>query len=142
MPRLNSEELNSDPEFDIYLDVPDTGTAVNIETPLVDENKPLGIRDLYQVKSKLLRVTVRWKHIGLALGLKSETLDSIESNHRTSEDCLTAMATEWLNRAFSVEEKGEPTLKRLREAVQDPAGGNNPVVALDIFHNWTFQTLC
>ena len=77
-------------------------------------------------------VATRWRHIGLALGLGIDRLDSIGSKSRTSEDCLTAMATEWLNRAYDVAQKGEPTLQRLSEAVENPAGGNNPALALKI----------
>ena len=92
---------------------------------------PSDINDLFKVKSKLLGATHRWKHIGLALGLKNDRLNLIHSSHRTAEDSLMVMAmvTDWLNRAYDTVEHGEPTLQRLSEAVRNPAGGNNPALA-------------
>ena len=60
----------------------------------------------------------------------------MRSINRTTEECLTAMATEWLNRAHDTGATREPTLHgRLSEAVGNPAGGNNPALAADILHN-------
>ena len=81
-------------------------------------------------------MAARWRDIGLALGLSNDRLDLIRRNHRTIKDCLTAMATEWLNKAYDVGELGEPSLQRLSEAVGNPAGGNNPAEAEKILQNW------
>ena len=78
--------------------------------------------------------------MGLALGLRSHQLDKIKSDHTTCEDCLTAMATEWLRQTYDVAEYGEPSLERLSEAVSNPAGGNNPSAAEEILYNWTKRT--
>ena len=55
----------------------------------------------------------------------------------TSEDCLIAMASEWLRQTYDVAEYGVPSLERLCEAVSNPAGGNNPSAAEEILYNWT-----
>ena len=82
-------------------------------------------------------MAVRWRYIGLALGLRGHQLDLIQSNNRTTEGCLTAMASEWLKQT----EYGVPSLERLSEAVSKPAGGNNPSAAEKILDNWTKRTV-
>ena len=98
-----------------------------------------GTDDLFKVKEKLTKagMAVRWRHIGLALGLKDHQLDLIQSDRRTSEDCLTAMVSEWLRQTYDVAECGEPSLERLSEAVSNPAGGKSPTAAEEILKNWT-----
>jgi hypothetical protein len=126
-----------DPEFDICLDLPDSETIPNGGcTPLpvtstqdVIGNDSLGRCDLLQVKSKLLGVATKWMDIGLALGLSKDRLDVIKTDHTTTEDRLTAMASKWLNRTYDVSEHREPSWETLSEAVRSPAGGNNPVLA-------------
>ena len=96
------------------------------------------ISDLFKVKLALIEagMATKWRDIGLALGLRNNRLALIHSNNRTSEECLAAMATEWLNKAYDVGEQGEPSLQRLSEAVGNPAGGNNPSEAEKILQNW------
>lgn len=85
----------------------------------------------------------RWKDIGLALGLKNSQLDSIQSNNRTTEECLTSVMVDWLNKAYGTEEYGEPTWQKLTEAIRNPAGGNNPALANTLPSAATVtQTLC
>ena len=73
-----------------------------------------GTDDLFKVKEKLTEagMAVRWRDIGLALGLRGHQLDLIQSDHRTSEDCLTAMATEWLRQTYDVTECVEPSVRQ------------------------------
>ena len=101
-----------------------------------------GTDDLGKVVEKLTEagMAVRWRHIGLALGLRGHQLDRIQRDHRTSEDCLTAMASEWLRQTYDVTEHGVPSLERLSGAVSNPAGGNNPTAAENILTNWTQRT--
>ena len=91
------------------------------------------IGDLFEVKGKLLPVTERWKHIGLALRLDPSELKKIERENRDNlEDCLTEVLTLWLNKAYVTEKFGEPSWELLARAVGHPAGGNNPALAEDI----------
>ena len=98
-----------------------------------------GTDDLREVVEELTKagMAVKWRHIGLILGLRDHQLDLIQSDHRTSEDCLTAMASEWLKQTYDVAEYGVPSLERLSEAVSNPAGGNNPTAAEEILKNRT-----
>ena len=85
------------------------------------------------MKRKILPVTQRWKHIGLALGLDPNELKKIERENRDNlEDCLTEALTLWLNKAYKYEIFGEPSWELLAGAVADPAGGNNPALAEEI----------
>ena len=102
-----------------------------------------GTDDLFKVKEKLTEagMAVRWRYIGLALGLRGHQLDLIHKDNSTSnEDCLTAMATEWLRQTYDVTEHGKPSLERLCEAVSNPAGGKSPSAAKEILTNWTQRT--
>ena len=74
----------------------------------------------------------RWKHIGLALRLDPSKLDVIEKENKELEDCLTKVLTLWLKKTYNTERFGEPSWKLLADAVRDPAGGNNPALALKI----------
>ena len=82
-------------------------------------------------------MAVRWRYIGLSLGLRGHELDLIQKDHRTSEDCLIAMASEWLRQTYDVAEYGVPSLERLCEAVSNPAVGKSPSAAEEILYNWT-----
>ena len=91
-----------------------------------------GIDDLIDVKSKVLPVAARWRDIGLVLGISDSKLETIEANKSDVRDCLMDMLRLWLNRAYNVEEYGEPSWQSLREAVRSPAGGDSPALADDI----------
>jgi hypothetical protein len=88
--------------------------------------------DLINVKSALVGVTARWKHIGLALGLRPDQLDVIEAENRKFEDCLTEALKLWLKKAYNTERFGEPSWELLARAVANQVGGNNPALAQEI----------
>ena len=88
------------------------------------------IEDLQEVRSQLLEVAVKWRDIGLELGLSDPQLERIRANNRDDvTDCLTAMLRDWLNRSYNTTRHGEPSWERLSEAVRHRAGGNNPALA-------------
>ena len=93
----------------------------------------LDIDDLFDVKKELNPVSAKWKSIGIALRLKPNILDGIKAeNSGDMVACLTSAMTEWLNRNYNVKRFGEPTWRRLVEAVGDPAGGANMSLARDM----------
>ena len=75
---------------------------------------------------------MKWKEIGLALGLEYSQLEEIRANNSDARGCLTVMLSEWLKRAYDTTAHGEPSWCRLREAVGHKAGGNNPSLADEI----------
>ena len=85
------------------------------------------------MKKELNSVSAKWKSIGVALRLSSNTLDGIEAkNNGDPSTCLTSVVTEWLRKNYNVKRFGEPTWQRLVEAVGDPAGGGNMALARDM----------
>jgi hypothetical protein len=97
---------------------------------LAGQSTPLGIDALFDVKRKLLDVASKWKHIGLALRLSHPQLKTVQSDDVLT--CFTDMLALWLNRNYNVAQYGEPTREMLREAVRDPAGGNDAACAAKI----------
>ena len=89
--------------------------------------------DLFDVQKELIPVSAKWRSIGIALRLKPNILDGIETRYSGNPpDCLTSMLTEWLNRNYNVKRFCEPTWQALVKAVGDPAGGANMALARDM----------
>ena len=84
---------------------------------------------MFDIKSELIAMAIRWKHIGLALRLDPAQLDLIEMENRKADDCLTKVLHLWLMRAYNSERFGEPSWTLLARAVGHPAGGNNRALA-------------
>ena len=112
--------------------------SVNSSIFSVNQNKCVSAAtdDLFDVKSVLLPVVARWKHIGLVLGLDPSELKRIERENRSTSDCLTRILTLWLKKAYNTERFGEPSWDLLARAVADPAGGNNPALAEEIANKY------
>ena len=87
------------------------------------------IDDLFDVNAELMPVAARWKNLGLALRLDSDTLDEIEANNKKVGDSLTEVLKLWLKKSYNTKKFGEPTWHRLAEAVGHPSGGNDPALA-------------
>ena len=87
------------------------------------------IEDLREVRSQLIEVEVKWREIGLELGITDPQLETIEANNNDVTSRLTAMLREWLNRSYNTSRYGEPSWQRLSEAVRHRAGGDNPRLA-------------
>ena len=81
------------------------------------------------MRSELVAVTARWKHIGLALRLDPAQLDVIEIENRTLDDCLTKVVHLWLKKTYNTVRFGEPSWRLLARAVGHPAGGNDCALA-------------
>ena len=89
--------------------------------------------DLFDVQKELIPVSAKWRSIGIALRLKPNILDGIETRYSGDPPaCLTSTVTEWLNKNYNVKRFGEPTWQALVEAVGDPAGGANMALARDM----------
>ena len=78
-----------------------------------------GIDDLLAVQMCLESV-VRWKKLGLALGLLYPTLQKIEIAKRENVDnCMTEMLAAWLQQQDHVSRKGIPSWTVLRTALEE-----------------------
>ena len=89
--------------------------------------------DLFDVQKELIPVSAKWRSVGIALRLKPNILDGIETRYSGDPPaCLTATVTEWLKKNYNVKRFGEPTWQALVNAVGDPAGGANMALARDM----------
>ena len=87
------------------------------------------------MRTALLRVAVKWRGIGLELGLADSELETIHANNRDDiQSCLSEMLRDWLNRTYNTTKYGEPSWQKLSDAVCRRAGGNNPSLANEILH--------
>ena len=91
----------------------------------------LGIDSLQEVTSQLINVAVKWKFIGLQLGLKADQLDRIHADNNDVESRLNGMLKDWLRRAYDTRVCGEPSWQKLSEGVGCRAGGENPALEPD-----------
>ena len=82
------------------------------------------------MQKTLIPVAANWKSIGVALRLKRDFLQSIDTRYSSDpRACLSWMVMEWLERNYNVEKFGEPSWRMLVKAVGDPAGGANTALA-------------
>ena len=81
-------------------------------------------RDLDFVLSKSKKFSkARWEDFGLKCGLHPHTLEAIQANNAGKpnfvDECFKDTVTCWLERKDDVDTKGEPTLERLADIVEE-----------------------
>ena len=82
--------------------------------------------DLFDIYKEVLDVAAEWRNVGLALRVRNPELDVIEKSCPLApRDCLRAVLAGWLKGRNGP----QPTWGALCEAVAEPAGGNNRVLA-------------
>ena len=89
--------------------------------------------DLADIIRELTDVTAKWKNIGIILGILDSRLESIKGD--SPQDYLREMLSMWLQKSYNVKRFGEPTWVKLVEAVNLPADGGNPSLAMKIARN-------
>ena len=104
-------------------------TNIKIEYCLTDED------DLSEILELLREETAQCYNIGACLKLKSSLLDKIESETPDHSKGLRKVISNWLLKNYNVEKFGEPTWKKLVEAVASSNGGNNTDLAMKIAAN-------
>ena len=94
------------------------------------------IDDLFEVKDKVMDAAGRWRHIGLALGIRDPLLEEIHTQFKSNtEECLTAMLRLWLKQSYGTEEYGKPSWQSLSDAVKHISGGRNTALADELSGN-------
>ena len=79
------------------------------------------------MRSALIEVADKWKHIGSVLGLTAAELRTIENeNKRRVDQCLNDMISKWFQKSSST---NPATLRQLVGAIATQAGGKNPAHA-------------
>ena len=75
--------------------------------------------DVLQLLKKCDFPDSKWMELGLKLGLKKNTLDTIEANNpRDVSRCLIECLSKWLERADDVDSKGGATWDSLSDALR------------------------
>ena len=69
-------------------------------------------------------VAVKWITIGLFLGVQYEDIEKFDDEERL-EDRITKMVEAWLGRKYDVEVYGEPSWRKLTEAIAARSGGSH-----------------
>ena len=88
-----------------------------------------GEADLAKVHAALNPVADRWMAIGVFLGLKHSHLQLAADDE---DDKARYIAQKYVKKEFMIEKFGEPTWKRVVEAIGSRAGGDNPSHAEEI----------
>ena len=88
-----------------------------------------GERDFYHVYRELISIKANYYQLGIGLGLPPGELSSIRKGAQDIEQAFSEVLVAWLK---NVGVLGPPTWRRLVEAVDSPAGGNHPALAMSI----------
>ena len=74
-----------------------------------------------------------YKQFGIELGLPLREMDAVRKQHQHDiPQAFTEVLVTWLKQSYNVEKYGPPTWRKLVEAVDHPAGGNNHSLAKTI----------
>ena len=80
--------------------------------------------DVYlRVKSS---ISSQYYDFGIALGIPPDVLSNIKEEPKRA---LSNVLQEWLKQNYNTDKHGLPTWRKLVEAVDNPAGGNNHALA-------------
>ena len=88
--------------------------------------------DYLHVSRSVCTLRAKWRSLCTVLGLRKDSIDSIEEDKKKVEDCLCEGLVQWLQGNYNTAEHGDPTWRKLVEAVADQAGGSNPSLAKEI----------
>ena len=89
--------------------------------------------DLLGVQKAVIDLKANYYQLGVSLLLPPRELDAIRAAYSQNIDqALTEVLLVWLRHRYQVDKHGPPTWRRLVEAVDNPAGGNNHTLAMNI----------
>ena len=89
--------------------------------------------DFHDVYREVVCLTADYYKFGIGLGLPPEELNKIQTTFpRHVDHAFIEVLLVWLKQCYKVEKHGHPTWRRLVEAVDSPAGGNNHALAGEI----------
>lgn len=81
---------------------------------------------------ELQPVAANWEGIGSALGLPPNAIETIRSDCKDVDECLNAIIKVWLKKTYDT---GEPSWKKLVQAVSHLCGGRDYALAQKIAKN-------
>jgi len=96
------------------------------------------------LRGELEDVAVRWKDIGINLGIRIEKLEAIEAEVSGPMDRLTRILTIWLKWDYNYTKHGKASWRKLVEVVAQSSGGGNLNLAMKIARKYEgiFKVQC
>ena len=93
----------------------------------------IGESDLNDVLREVIKLNASYYSLGGALGLLPAELNAIKSRYdQDLKQALNEVILAWLRQNYDTERYRLPTWRRLVEAVDNPAGGDNHALAKTI----------
>ena len=103
---------------------------------------PPDINHHFTVLEEVLDVAPEWRGFGGALRLIPISLNTIEKDHKSdSKACLDKVLFEYLNKSYDYGKHGNPSWRKIVEAISHRAGGNNNALALRIAEHHSMPIL-
>ena len=100
-----------------------------------------GESDLNDVVREVIKLNASYNSLGGALGLLPADLNAIKSRYdQDLKQALNEVILAWLRQNYDTKRYGLPTWRRLVEAVDNPAGGDNHALAKTIASSHTAGT--
>ena len=89
--------------------------------------------DFREVHIQAVNVHFCYYQLGTYLGLPQREVEGVRMTYNTNiNQAFIEVLLAWLRQRYNVEKYGPPTWRRLVEAVDNPAGGNNHALAKTI----------
>ena len=89
--------------------------------------------DLREVRREVVSIQSNYYQFGIELGLPPREMDAVQKAFRQDiPQAFTEVLKIFLKHRYNVEKYGPPTWRKLVEAVDSPAGGNNHALAKKI----------
>lgn len=87
-----------------------------------------GEDDFQDVYQEVIHINSRYFELGIALGLPLSELKIIQEESKTTR-AFSRVIEAWLKQNYNTKKHGPPTWRKLVEAVDSPAGGNDHALA-------------
>ena len=90
-----------------------------------------GEEDIQEIIATVVQIRTRYKAFGMMLGLSCTELEAIEMSITPFNvgEALRRVILTWLRQEYDVKKFGHPTWRRIVEAMDHEAGGNNHALA-------------
>ena len=93
----------------------------------------IGEEDFHDVYGEIFTLTESYFKLGIVLGLPLQELGKIKKGFPSDLDqAFSEMLSVWLRHSYNIDKHRPPTWRRLVEAVDSDAGGNNHALAKKI----------
>ena len=94
---------------------------------------PPDINHHFAVLEEVFDVAPEWRGFGGALRLSPISLNTIENDNKFDpKACLYTVLSEYLNKSYDYSKHGNPSWRKIVEAISHRAGGDNKLLALRI----------